>query len=106
MWTARWRRWWRCCATSRHDVKLQPLRRLSAKGKEKAAAALKNLAADADNKVAIAKVEGALAALVALLRDGSAAGKESAAGALKNLAFNDDNKKLLLKLGYTAGALA
>ena len=54
----------------------------------------------------IAKVDGALAALVALLRDGSAAGKERAAGALKNLANNADNKKLLLKLGYTAGTLS
>ena len=56
--------------------------------------------------MAIAKVEGALAALVALLRDGSAEGKENAAGALKSLAANDDNEKLLLKLGYTAGTLA
>ena len=75
-------------------------------GKENAAGALWSLAVNADNGVAIAKVEGALAALVALLRDGSAVGKERAAGALKNLAFNADNKKLLLKLGYTAGTLA
>ena len=96
------------------------LRDGSAVGKENAAGALWNLidthlvvladdlrlAVHADNRVAIVKVEGALAALVALLRDGSAVGKEYAAGALKNLAFNADNKKLLLKLGYTAGTLA
>lgn len=45
-------------------------------GKESAASALHSLAANADNDVAFAKVDGVLAALVALLRDGSAAGKE------------------------------
>ena len=38
--------------------------------------ALLSLALNADNQVAIAKTEGALAALVALLRDGSAVGKD------------------------------
>jgi hypothetical protein len=49
----------------------------SAVSKENAAGALYNLAANADNQVAIAKEQGALAAL-ALLRDGSAVGKETA----------------------------
>ena len=75
-------------------------------GVHQAAAALRSLAANADNQATIAKVQGALAALVALLRNGSAKAKEEAAAALKSLAINDDNKKLLLKLGYTAGALA
>ena len=69
------------------------LREGSAVGKENAAAALQNLAANADNKVVIAKEEGALAALVALLREGSAEGKENAAGALWSLAVNADNKR-------------
>jgi vacuolar protein 8 len=72
-------------------------------GKENAAGALYNLAANADNQVAIAKVEGALAALVALLRDGSAVGKETAAGALQNLALNADNK---VAIAEEHGALA
>eukprot|EP00964_Phaeocystis_antarctica_P078353 scaffold48738_cov63-Phaeocystis_antarctica.AAC.1 len=71
--------------------------------KEKAADALRSLAGNADNKVAIAKVEGALAALVALLRDGSAVGKEKAAGALWSLAGNDENKVAIAKV---EGALA
>ena len=47
------------------------LRERSAVGKEVAAGALRNLAINAENKVRIAGVEGALAALVALLREGS-----------------------------------
>ena len=44
----------------------------SADAKAEAAATLQNLAANADNQVAIAKEEGALTALVALVRNGSA----------------------------------
>ena len=61
-------------------------------GKESAASALHSLAANADNDVAFAKVDGVLAALVALLRDGSPKGKEQAAGVLRDLATNADNK--------------
>ena len=68
---------------------------------ETAAGALQNLAADAGNQVSIAKEEGALAALVALLlRDddgGVAAGKEKAAGALWFLAKNADNQVAIAK---------
>jgi len=64
----------------------------SADAKAEAAAALWSLSVNADNKVAIAKEKGALAALVALVREGSAVGKENAAGALANLADNANNK--------------
>ena len=73
--------------------------------KEHAAGALRNLAANADNKVAIAKVDGALAALVALLRDGSAVGKENAAAALGNLAVDDDNEVAIAKVDDALAAL-
>ena len=82
------------------------LREGSAVGKEHAAGALQNLSFNAGNKVAIAKVEGALAALVALLSEGSAVGKEKAAGAVKSLSMNTGIKSLLLQLGCPANALA
>ena len=74
-------------------------------GREDAARAVEpGVQRRADNKVAIAKEEGALAALVALLRDGSSVGKESAAGALYNLAANNaDNQVAIAK---EEGALA
>ena len=81
------------------------LREGSAVGKEHAAGALQNLSFNAGNKVAIAKVEGALAALVALLRDGSAVGKENAAGAVKSLSMDAEVKKSLFMLGCPSSAL-
>jgi len=75
--------------------------------KAEAAGALWNLALNADNKVAIAKVEGALAALVALLREGSAVGKKHAAAALQSLAVNADNQVAIAKEeGALAGLVA
>ena len=50
----------------------------SADAKAEAAATLQNLAANADNQVAIAKEEGAILALVALVRNGSEVCKENA----------------------------
>ena len=82
------------------------LREGSAVGKEDAAGALWSLAVNADNQVAIAKEEGALAALVALLREGSAVGKEKAAGAVKSLCSrNKETKDSLLQLGCPVSAL-
>ena len=75
-------------------------------GKEDAAGALWSLAVNADNQVAIAKEEGALAALVALLREGSAVGKEKAAGAVKSLCSrNKETKDSLLQLDCPVNAL-
>ena len=68
--------------------------------------ALSNLAFNADDKVAIAKEEGALAALVALVRNGSAVGKENAAGTLKSLSRITEIKNSLLHLGCPVSALA
>ena len=60
----------------------------------------RSLAANANNQVAIAKVDGALVALVALVHEGSAAGKGAAAGrALKSLSKTTGIKASLLKLG-------
>ena len=73
--------------------------------KAEAADALGSLAVNADNQVAIAKEEGALAALVALLREGSAVGKEHAAGAVKSLSRNKESKDSLLQLGCPVSAL-
>ena len=67
---------------------------------------MSSLAANADNQVAIAKEEGALAALVALLRDGSAVGKEDAEDALKSLSRITEIKSSLLDLGCPVSALA
>ena len=64
----------------------------SADAKAEAAAALWSLSVNADNKVAIAKEEGALAALVALEREGSAVGKKNAATAVKSLSGCNSNK--------------
>ena len=72
-------------------------------GKEYAACALGNLSFNAVNKVAIAEEQGALAALVVLLRDGSAVGKETAAAVLSSLAVNADNK---VAIAEEHGALA
>merc|ERR1711998_538684 len=72
------------------------LRDGSAEGKTTAAAALWNLATNADNQVRIAR-EGGIEPLIALLRDGSAEGKTEAAVALRNLAFNVNNKRNILR---------
>ena len=73
-------------------------------GKEKAASALLNLANSIENEAPIAQQEGALAALVALVRDGSVVGRERAAGALQNLAtWNARNQVAIAK---EEGALA
>ena len=73
--------------------------------KAEAAATLQNLAVNADNQVAIAKEEGALAALVALLHHWSAAGKEKAAEAVKFISRNIEIKNRLLQLDCPASAL-
>ena len=64
-------------------------------GKEKAAGALRNLAMNDDNQVAIAAA-GGIPVLVSLAQDGSVKGKEHAAAALENLAeyveeYGDDS---------------
>jgi vacuolar protein 8 len=65
------------------------------------AAALTNLARNADNRVTIAAA-GAIEPLVALVRGGSEGAKEAAAAALRTLASNnDDNKVAMARLGYT-----
>ena len=58
--------------------------------KENAAAALANLACNADNQVAIAK-EGGIAPLVALARGGTDGQKKVAAVALRNPSCNSTN---------------
>ena len=58
----------------------------------KAAGMLASMAMDADNRVAISKVDGVLAALVTMLCDGNMVGKEKAAGTLLNLAVDADNQ--------------
>ena len=68
-------------------------------GKEKAAGALRNLAANADNQIAIA-TKGGIEPLIALVKSGTDAGKEKAAGALRSLAVNADNKKQIERAGY------
>ena len=78
----------------------------SADAKAKAADELWNLAINADNKVAIAKEPGALAALVALLHEGSEVGKKKAAGALHQLAFNADNHEAIAKAGALVALVA
>ena len=60
-------------------------------GKENAARALRNLAVNADNQIAIA-TKGGIEPLIALVKSGTDVGKEKAAGALWNLAVNADNK--------------
>ena len=76
-------------------------------GREDAARAVEpGVQRRADNKVAIAKEEGALAALVALVRNGSAVGKENAAGTLKSLSRITEIKNSLLHLGCPVSALA
>ena len=72
-----------------------------AAGKAAAAGALRNLAINADNQVAIAAA-GAVAPLVALARGGDAAGKEAAAAALWILAHNDDNQVAIAAAGAIA----
>ena len=69
----------------------------------KAAGTLASMAIDADNRVAISKVEGVLAALVTMLCDGSTVGNEKAAGTLLNLAVDADNQ---VAIGKQEGALA
>ena len=73
--------------------------------KEQAAAALGNLAFNADNQVAIAKA-GGIAPLVALARDGTKKQKEWAAVALRNLARNADNQVAIAKAGGIAPLVA
>ena len=67
-----------------------------------AAVALWSLAANADNKIAIAQA-GGIPPLVALVRDGTDAQKASAAAALRNLAANADNKIAIAKAKREAG---
>jgi len=69
--------------------------------KENAAGALRNLAANDANKVAIAEA-GGIAPLVALARDGTEAQKEEAAAALAVLAVNDANKAAIAREGGIA----
>ena len=64
--------------------------------KVEAAAALRNLARNADNQVAIAKA-GGIAPLVALARDGTEKQNEQATMSLWNLAVNDDNQVAIAK---------
>ena len=66
--------------------------------KERAAAALANLAHNADNQVAIAKV-GGIAPLVALASGDTDGQKEEAAAGLRNLACNADNRVAIAKAG-------
>ena len=63
-----------------------------------AARALWNLAANADNKIAIAQA-GGIPPLVALVRDGTAAQKANAARALAKLALNAENKTAISEAG-------
>eukprot|EP01052_Picozoa_sp_SAG31_P030161 SAG31_NODE_3070_length_4721_cov_2.214626_2_plen_306_part_01 len=69
--------------------------------KENAAAALKRLAFNNDNQVAIAEA-GAVAPLVRLLTEGSAGAQEQAAMALHNLAANNDNQVAIVQAGAVA----
>ena len=66
--------------------------------KEEAAAALGNLAANADNQVAIAKA-GGIGPLVGLLTSPSAGAQERARDALKRLAKNSELKAAIEKAG-------
>eukprot|EP00434_Breviolum_minutum_P024409 symbB.v1.2.021556.t1/scaffold1847.1/size122519/9 len=70
----------------------------SDKDQASAAGALRNLARNADNKVAIAKA-GGIEVLVQIARNGSDQAKESAAGALLSLAMNKDNQVAIAKAG-------
>ena len=77
------------------------LRGGSAVAKEEAAGALRNLACNDDNEVAIAAA-GGIVPLVELTRSGTDGAKEEAAGALGNLAGNNaDNRAAMERLGYT-----
>ena len=72
----------------------------SERAKEQAAAALRNLAVNADNQVTIAAA-GAIEPLVALVRGGSEGANAQAAAALWNLADNADNQvKIALAGGF------
>ena len=66
--------------------------------KEEAAAALRNLAAKADNKVAITEAAGI--APLALARGGKGGRKEMATGALANLSKNTTIKAAIKKSGW------
>jgi hypothetical protein len=68
-------------------------------GKEHAAGALRSLAVNADNQIAIA-TKGGIEPLIALVTSGTDAGKEYAATALRSLAVNADNKKQIERAGY------
>ena len=72
---------------------------------ERAAWALKNLAANADNKVKIAAA-GAIPPLVALLGPQCSAGvQEQAAGALRNIAWSSDDIKASIRSSGGVAAL-
>jgi len=73
--------------------------------REDAAKALRSLACNDDNKVAIAEA-GGIAPLVALARDGTDGQKEAAAAALRRLAFNADNKVAIAAAGGIAPLVA
>jgi hypothetical protein len=74
-------------------------RSASAYAKQDAVEALRNLAANADNRVAIAQA-GGIAPLVELTRSGDAYAKQYAAEALWVLAANADNKVAMKVAGY------
>ena len=57
-----------------------------------------SLASRAENKVTIARLDGALIGLVALLSKGSMLAKENAAGALRDLAMNTANHVTIARL--------
>ena len=80
---------------------IQDLHSGSAVAKENAAAALWNLALNADNQVAIAHA-GGIAPLVELTRSGSAVAQLNAAAALWNLALNADNRVAIAQAGGIA----
>ena len=80
------------------DSFLKDLRNFAAgEAREKAAEALRNLATNADNEIAIAQA-GAIFSLVELLSCGTPVGQENAAAALGNLT-NDDNQIAIAKAG-------
>ena len=73
--------------------------------KEQAGGALRSLAVNADNQVAIARA-GGIAPLVALARGGTDGQKDQAAGALGWLACNADNKVAIARAGGIAPLVA
>jgi hypothetical protein len=78
----------------------------SARAREQAAGALRNLAANnAENQVAIVRA-GALGPLVALLSEGSVGARERAAWALMNLAADAENQVAIVRAGALGPMIA